>query len=161
MVPCPSVPCPLLYRTVQWSYSVLSGGCPGDGGDVSRISVRFTPPQKPQRGRTPILDQQFSLERHRASHGFLRYALPHARHSPGCRSPPNDRLMTAIGSADSSRCSGAAAHAPACMCAHAEVHVSCNMHHLSLPRHGLPWLHAACTRPPGPRGSSISCLKPQ
>ena len=73
----------------------------------------------------------------------------HARHSPGHRSSPNDRLMTGIGPAESSRCRGAHAHAPPGPCAHAQVLHVANAAATCPGQHGLPRGEAACTRPPG------------
>ena len=44
---------------------------------------------------------------------------------PACCTSPNARLITGIGPVESSRCSSADAHGPACPHAHAEVWLGC------------------------------------
>ena len=83
----------------------------------------------------------------------------HAPHSPGCRSPPNDRLTTGIGLPDAPLRCRADAHMHTAMHAHWQVCMWLQQGSSCCQQHGLPRGQAGCTRPPAHRGSWVSCLK--
>ena len=107
--------------SVRSAVEALAAPTPYVYTKLTRNSVRFPPLRNTQRAPLPNRDQQFLFRAPSAKAWSRAQAASHAPHSPGCRSPPNDRLMAGIEPAESSHRRAADAHhmhAP-----HAHVHL--------------------------------------